>query len=65
MTSSKLLWIDFTFDFKGELFTASYKIALKRWEILSSVRFLRDPVIIPDDYVNANEGRALELISRL
>jgi hypothetical protein len=60
-----LLWFDFTFDVNGELFTATYKIKLRRWEILSTVRYTREPVVFPDDPGNATMEKARELISRL
>lgn len=59
-----LLWYDFTFDVRGDLFTATYKIKLRRWEILSTKRF-HEPQLFPDHIDTATLERAKELVARL
>jgi len=57
----KTLWLDWTIDHKGELFTITWKIRQRQWEILSSKRFVT-PFIIKDEPANVSEDRAKELI---
>jgi hypothetical protein len=61
----KLLWISYSFEIRGgELFTATYKIELRRWEIMSNKRYL-DPVVFTDFLDNATRNRAWDLIQTL
>lgn len=65
----RLLWLDFTFDLGGDLFTASYKIRQQRWEIMSIKKYCREPVVIQDKLENISimgaAERAKELVCRL